>query len=99
MPVQRRAPRPISTAVQPGYLRHNCAALALTALLRHVTVRIVAKRFYYFELAQLFGIARDRFAADKKLIAARTFYAHAIQVLLLATPLYRSLRAGCVKLC
>ena len=41
-----------------------------------------------FDLAQLFGVAHDRFAVDKKLIATRTFDAHAIQMSLLAKPLH-----------
>jgi hypothetical protein len=62
-------------------------AVTRYSVLRRVMTRIIAERRDGFDLAQLFGVARDRFAADEKLIATRTFDAHAIQMSLLAKPL------------
>jgi len=50
--------------------------------------RFVAERCDGFDLAQLFGVAYDRFTINKKLITTRTFDAHTIQMSLLAKTLH-----------
>jgi hypothetical protein len=57
------------------------------SVLQCVMTRIVAERPDGFDLAQLFGIALDRFAVDEKLIAARPLDAHTIRMLLLTKSL------------
>ena len=63
-------------------------AVARYSVLRRVMACIVAERRDGFDLAQLFGVVLDRFAVDEKLIAARAFDAHTIQMALLAKSLY-----------
>ncbi len=48
-------------------------AVTRYSVLRRVVTRIIAERRDGFDLAQLFGVARDRFAADEKLVAAWAF--------------------------
>lgn len=73
-------------------------AIARYSALRRVMSRFDADRCYRIDLPELLGVALDRFAVDKKLIAARAFDPHAIQMSMLTKPLHRALGAGDTKM-
>jgi hypothetical protein len=63
-------------------------AIARYSALRRVMTWFDADRGHVLDLSKLLGVPLDRFAIDKKLIAALALDPHAIQMSMLAESLY-----------